>query len=64
MTARATLATERRVLTQLRRDHRTLAPLLVVPVLLIALLRYVHDGQPAVFDRAGGPLPCPTGPLT
>ncbi len=56
MTARATLATARRVLTQLRRDHRTLGLLLVVPVLLITLLRYVYDDQPAVFDRAGGPL--------
>ena len=56
MTARATLATARRVLTQLRRDHRTLGLLLIVPVLLITLLRYVYDDQPAVFDRAGGPL--------
>ena len=56
MTARATLATARRVLAKLRRDHRTLALLLVVPVVLITLLRYVYDDQPAVFDRAGGPL--------
>lgn len=56
MTARATLATAWRVLAQLRRDHRTLALLLVVPVVLITLLRYVYDDQPAVFDRAGGPL--------
>ena len=51
-----TLATARRVLTQLRRDHRTMALLLVVPVVLLTLLRYVFDGQPAVFDRVGGPL--------
>jgi ABC-2 type transport system permease protein len=51
-----TLATARRVLTQLRRDHRTMALLLVVPVVLLTLLRYVYDGQPQVFDTVGGPL--------
>ncbi len=56
MSARATLATAGRVLAQLRRDHRTMALLLVVPVLLLTLLSYVYDGQPQVFDRIGGPL--------
>ncbi|MFN2537133.1 MAG: ABC transporter permease [Mycobacteriales bacterium] len=56
MTARVTLATARRVLTQLRRDHRTMALMLVVPVLLLTLLRYVYDDQPLVFDTVGGPL--------
>jgi ABC-2 type transport system permease protein len=56
VTARATLATTRRVLTQLRRDHRTVAMLLAVPVLLLTLLRYVYDDRPAVFDQVGGPL--------
>ena len=56
MTTRRTLATARRVLTQLRRDHRTMALLLLVPVLLLTLLRYVYEGQPLVFDRVGGPL--------
>ena len=56
MSARATLATTRRVLTQLRRDHRTLALLLLVPVLLLTLLRYVYDDRPALFDQVGGPL--------
>ena len=56
MSARATLATTRRVLTQLRRDHRTLALLLVVPMLLLTLLRYVYDDRPAIFDQVGGPL--------
>ena len=51
-----TLATTRRVLAQLRRDHRTMALLLVVPVLLLTLLRFVYDDQPLVFDRVGGPL--------
>ena len=56
MSALATLATARRVLEQLRGDHRTAALLLVVPVVLLTLLRYVFDEQPAVFDRVGGPL--------
>ena len=56
MSARATLATTRRVLTQLRRDHRTLAMLLLVPLLLLTLLRYVFADRTAVFDQVGGPL--------
>jgi ABC transporter DrrB family efflux protein len=43
------------VLTQLRRDHRTVALLLVVPCVLITLLAWVFDGT-RTFDRVGGPL--------
>jgi ABC-2 type transport system permease protein len=56
VSARATFATAARVLGQLRRDPRTIALLLVVPVLLVTLLRYVLDGRPQTFDRIGGPL--------
>lgn len=56
MTARATLSTARRVLLQLRRDPRTVAMLLLVPVLLLSLLRGIFDGRPEAFDSAGGPL--------
>lgn len=56
MSARATLAIAARVLIQLRRDPRTLALLLVVPSLLMVLLRYAFDGEPAVFQRVGPPL--------
>ena len=56
MSARVTIATAVRVLTQLRRDPRTIALLLVVPVALVVLLRYVLDGQPLAFQRVGGPL--------
>ena len=56
MNARITLATAARVLRQLRRDHRTLALLLVVPALLVTLFRYVFEGQDATFDRIGGPM--------
>lgn len=56
MNVRIALATAARVLRQLRRDHRTLALVFVVPPVLIALFRYVFDGQSAIFDRVGGPL--------
>lgn len=56
MTAAATAATALRVLTQLRRDPRTVALLLLVPALLVTLLRFVFDGQQEAFDRLGGPL--------
>jgi ABC-2 type transport system permease protein len=56
MNAKVTLATARRVLTQLRRDHRTMGLLLAVPVLLLTLLRYVYDDKPLVFDHVGGSL--------
>lgn len=49
-------ATAARVGRQLRRDPRTVALLLVVPAVLIALLRLVFDGQEAVFQRVGVPL--------
>lgn len=53
MSPRITLATAGRVLAQLRHDHRTIALLLVVPCVLLALLWWVFDGQPAMFDRVG-----------
>ncbi len=56
MNGRVALATAERVLHQLRRDRRTVALVFVVPPLLLALFRYVFDGQPETFDRVGGPL--------
>jgi ABC-2 type transport system permease protein len=50
------LATARRVLTQLRRDPRTLALIVIVPCILIALFKYVLDGLPGTFQRVGLPL--------
>ena len=50
------LATTERVLRQLWRDRRTLALVLVVPPGLLALFKYVFDGQGATFERVGGPL--------
>ncbi|MGH3030783.1 MAG: ABC transporter permease, partial [Gaiellaceae bacterium] len=45
-----------RVLRQLRRDHRTLALVLVVPPALLALFKYVLGDQEVTFARIGGPL--------
>ena len=56
MSTRITLATTTRVLRQLRRDHRTLALVLLVPTLLMTLFRYVFEGQDATFDRVGPPM--------
>jgi ABC-2 type transport system permease protein len=56
MSPRATWAVGSRVLIQLRRDPRTLALLLVVPCVLMVILRYAFDGQPAVFQRIAPPL--------
>jgi ABC-2 type transport system permease protein len=56
MSVGVTWATALRVLRQLRRDHRTLAMMLVVPSLLLTLFKYVFEGQEATFDRVGGPL--------
>ncbi len=49
-----TLAVAGRVLTQIRRDHRTLAMLLVLPCLLISLLWWMFEELPGdAFDRFG-----------
>ena len=56
MSVRITLATAGRVLRQLRRDHRTLALVILVPTLLITLFKYVFEGQDATFDRVGPPM--------
>jgi len=46
---RITWAIGRRVLWQIRRDPRTIALLLVVPVGLLVLLKYVFAGRPSIF---------------
>ncbi len=57
MTPRVTLAVASRVLAQLRRDHRTVAMLLVVPCVLITLLWWMFDDLPGgLFDRFGPAL--------
>ncbi len=56
MSAVITLAVTRRVLTQLLRDHRTLALMLVVPCVLLTLLWWMFDRNSATFDSLGPPL--------
>jgi ABC-2 type transport system permease protein len=56
MNPRILFAVTGRVLTQVRRDHRTLAMLVVVPTLLITLLWWMFEDQGALFDRLGPAL--------
>ncbi|MFG2893749.1 ABC transporter permease [Streptomyces sp. NPDC048248] len=56
LSAARTLATAARVLRQLRHDPRTIALMLVVPCVMIALLRYVFDAHAATFDSIGASL--------
>ena len=57
MTLRITLAVAGRVLTQVRRDHRTAAMLLVLPCLLITLMWWMFlDSFGDPFNRFGPAL--------
>jgi len=56
MSPRVTGATALRVLTQLRRDPRTIALLIGVPTVLVVLLHEVFSGREQIFQRIGGPL--------
>jgi len=49
-------ATAIRVLTQLRRDPRTVALVVGVPCLLEFLLKEIFSGRPEVFQHVGAPL--------
>jgi ABC-2 type transport system permease protein len=53
MSPRITFSTAGRILRQLRHDRRTIALIIAVPTVLLTLLRYVFDSQPAIFDRIG-----------
>jgi ABC-2 type transport system permease protein len=56
MSTRATLATASRVISQLRRDPRTIALLIVVPCVLVVLVDQVLADRPEAFQRVGVPL--------
>jgi ABC-2 type transport system permease protein len=56
MSITATFATTARVLSQLRRDPRTLLMLFLVAPALLALFKYIFDNQPQTFDRIGAPM--------
>jgi ABC-2 type transport system permease protein len=51
MSPRITVATTGRILRQLRHDRRTVALLVVVPALLLALLYFMYDNAGPTFDR-------------
>jgi ABC-2 type transport system permease protein len=51
-----TLATAARVLSQLRRDRRTLALLIVVPCVLMILVDQLFAGREQVFQSVGVPM--------
>lgn len=53
MTPRILLAVASRVLRQVRHDHRTLAMLLLLPIILMTLLWWVLSDGPGAFDRFG-----------
>jgi ABC-2 type transport system permease protein len=53
MSARILASTTRRILSQLRHDRRTIALLVVVPVVLLTLLYYMYRSIPGIFDHVG-----------
>ncbi|WP_332642309.1 ABC transporter permease [Aeromicrobium sp.] len=48
-----TFTTSRRVLQQLSHDPRSIAMIVLLPSILLALFKYIYDGQPAIFNRVG-----------
>ena len=56
MSARVTGAVAARVLTQLRRDPRTIVLIVGVPCLLETLLKEIFAGRSDVFQHTGAPL--------
>ncbi|MFI5897239.1 ABC transporter permease [Actinoplanes sp. NPDC051513] len=51
MSVAITASTSGRVMRQLQHDRRTVALLIVVPALLLALLYFMYEDSPATFDR-------------
>lgn len=56
MNVTATLATAARVLSQLRRDRRTLAMVFLIAPALLALFKAIFNDQPQTFERIGAPM--------
>jgi len=56
VSVRSTEATAIRVLTQLRRDPRTILLIVGVPCVLEVLLKEIFAGRPALFEHVGAPL--------
>jgi ABC-2 type transport system permease protein len=51
MSVAITVSTSGRIVRQLRHDRRTVALLIMVPVLLLTVLYYMYEDVPHVFDR-------------
>jgi ABC transporter DrrB family efflux protein len=51
MSIRRTLATTERVLKQLRHDPRTVAMIMLIPIVLVTIIKYVFDGNPRLFNN-------------
>jgi ABC-2 type transport system permease protein len=56
MNPRITVAIAGRVLAQLRRDHRTVAMMVLLPCLLVTLMWWMFIDSEATFDRVGGAM--------
>lgn len=56
MSWRISWATATRVLWQIRRDPRTVALLLLVPVVLLVLIKFIFDERETVFQEIGAPM--------
>lgn len=56
MNGRRIFATAGRVLTQLRRDPRSIALMLIAPSLLVGLFAWLFSDQEGVFDQVGGAI--------
>jgi ABC-2 type transport system permease protein len=53
MSARILGSTTRRIINQLRHDHRTIALLVIVPILLLTLIYFMFEDVPGIFDHIG-----------
>ena len=51
MSGRILRSTTSRILRQLRHDRRTIAMMLVVPVVLLTLIYFMYEGNQQAFDR-------------
>jgi ABC-2 type transport system permease protein len=56
VSARLTLATARRILQQIRHDHRTVALIFGLPTVLMGLLALLLADRPGAFDSWGAPM--------
>lgn len=56
MINKRTLATVKRILQQIKHDHRTIALIVVVPTFLMGLLSWILTSVPNAFNQWGGPL--------